>query len=95
MTARTRTTAVWLEDATQGLMSFGSIREAAEYYADNTEPGTYPLAACDWWVNSDGRTVIFDCTDRLTDAIDAARREAAEGDDHIAHESAALRGAQI
>jgi hypothetical protein len=91
MTART--TAVWLETP-DGLMSFGSIREAAEYYADNTEPGAYPLAACEWvedalgpWANS--------CIGRLTDAIDAARREAAEGDAHIAHESAALRRAQI
>jgi hypothetical protein len=92
MTARTA--AVWLETP-DGLMSFASIREAAEYYADETEPGSYPLAACEWWVNRDGWVMCFNITDRLTKAIDAARREAAEGDAHIAHESAALRRAQI
>jgi hypothetical protein len=93
MTART--IAVWLETP-DGLMSFGSIREAAEYYADETEPGTYPLAACEWWrMPMFARDEVRDCLGRLTDAIDAARREAAEGDAHIAHESAALRRAQI
>jgi hypothetical protein len=94
MTART--TAVWLEDAAMGLMSFGSIREAAEYYADNTEPGAYPLAVCGWYPSQfSGPDVVVNYTDGLAILIDQMRREAAEGDAHIAHESKALRRAQI
>jgi hypothetical protein len=84
------TTAVWVDDATQGLMSFGSIREAADYYADNTEPGTYPLAACEWISGCPWRAL-----GRLTDGIDAARLEAAAVDRDIAITSASLRRQQL